>query len=157
MMESFFSCLYNMDIRNQIKYITKRKFKQNGRAKALFKGNQFFFQMENVEKMSPAVLANVGILMMTSQDVGWKMMLVQWLEKCDEADKELMTGFCDIYIEKTIDYLSKCCQPHMFGNNDTKGCPRYKRVINHSVENMVSTFTTLLDVSILMFFAMDYQ
>lgn len=108
--------------------------------------------MENVEKMSPAVLANVGILMMTSQDVGWKMMLVQWLEKCDEADKELMTGFCDIYIEKTIDYLSKCCQPHMFGNNDTKGCPRYKRVINHSVENMVSTFTTLLDVSIFFYF-----
>lgn len=107
--------------------------------------------MENVEKMSPAVLANVGILMMTSQDVGWKMMLVQWLEKCDEADKELMTGFCDIYIEKTIDYLSKCCQPHMFGNNDTKGCPRYKRVINHSVENMVSTFTTLLDVCIFLF------
>ena len=103
--------------------------------------------MENVEKMSPAVLANVGILMMTSQDVGWKMMLVQWLEKCDEADKELMTGFCDIYIEKTIEYLSKCCQPHMFGNNDTKGCPRYTRVINHSVENMVGTFTTLLDVS----------
>eukprot|EP00105_Crassostrea_gigas_P044993 XP_019929141.1 PREDICTED: dynein beta chain, ciliary isoform X4 [Crassostrea gigas] len=109
---------------------------------------RFIWEMENVEKMSPAVLANVGILMMTSQDVGWKMMLVQWLEKCDEADKELMTGFCDIYIEKTIDYLSKCCQPHMFGNNDTKGCPRYKRVINHSVENMVSTFTTLLDALI---------
>nr|XP_022320176.1 dynein beta chain, flagellar outer arm-like isoform X6 [Crassostrea virginica] len=109
---------------------------------------RFIWEMENVEKMSPAVLANVGILMMTSQDVGWKMMLVQWLEKCDEADKELMTGFCDIYIEKTIEYLSKCCQPHMFGNNDTKGCPRYTRVINHSVENMVGTFTTLLDALI---------
>ncbi|XP_056010102.1 uncharacterized protein LOC125667097 [Ostrea edulis] len=109
---------------------------------------RFIWEMENVEKMSPAVLANVGILMMTSQDVGWKMMLVQWLEKCDEADKELLTGFCDVYIEKTIEYLTKCCQPHMFGNHDTKGCPQYKRVINHSTENMVATFTTLLDALI---------
>lgn len=107
--------------------------------------------------MSFVVLVNVGILMMILQDVGWKMMLVQWLEKCDEVDKELMIGFCDIYIEKIIDYFLKCCQLYMFGNNDIKGCFRYKRVINYLVENMVFTFIILLDVSIFLFYVMDYQ
>ena len=31
--------------------------------------------MESLQNMSPAVLANVRILMTTSQDVGWKLML----------------------------------------------------------------------------------
>ena len=104
--------------------------------------------MESLQNMSPAVLANVGILMMTSQDVGWKLILVQWLEKRDEEDRELLTGFCDVYIEKTIDYLTECCQPQMF-SNAKKAMPQYRRVIQHSVENMVTTFTTLFDVSVI--------
>ncbi|KAK3108743.1 hypothetical protein FSP39_014630 [Pinctada imbricata] len=108
---------------------------------------RFIWEMESVNNMSPAVLANVGILMMTSQDVGWKLILVQWLEKRDEEDKELLTGFCDVYIEKTIDYLTECCQPQMF-TNTKGGTPQYKRVIQHSVENMITTFTTLFDAMI---------
>ena len=59
----------------------------------------------------------------------------------------ISTGFCDVYIYKTINYLSEATKPHMFANNKA-GMPRYRRVISHTVENMVMTFTTLLDVSI---------
>ena len=101
--------------------------------------------METVAHMSPALLANVGVMVMTPQDVGWKLMLVQWLEHRQESDRELLTGFCDVYIEKTIDYLSECCTPHMLGGKKTT-CPQYKRVIQHNIENMISTFCTLLEV-----------
>ncbi|KAJ8316357.1 hypothetical protein KUTeg_006371 [Tegillarca granosa] len=90
------------------------------------------------------MLANVGILSMTMADVGWKLMLVQWLEKRTDADKELLTGFCDVYIEKTIDYLTQCTTPHMFTGKKA-GIPQYKRVVPHTVENMVSTFCTLVE------------
>ena len=42
--------------------------------------------------MSPSVLATVGVLVMSSSDVGWKLMLVQWLEHRNEPDKDLLTG-----------------------------------------------------------------
>ena len=84
---------------------------------------------------------------MNMQDVGWKILLVQWLERRPEADKELLTGFCDVYIQKTIDYLLQCCQPHMFGSVGAT-IPQYKRVIPHTMENMITTFSTLLEVNV---------
>ena len=49
-------------------------------------------QLESLEHMSPSVLATVGVLVMSSSDVGWKLMLVQWLEHRNEPDKDLLTG-----------------------------------------------------------------
>lgn len=103
--------------------------------------------MESVAHMSPALLANVGVMVMTPKDVGWKLILVQWLEHRPENDRELLTGFCDVYIEKTIEYLNDCCTPHMLGGTKKK-CPQYKRVIQHNIENMIGTFCTLLEVNI---------
>jgi len=51
-----------------------------------------------------------------------------------------------VYIYKAISYLTECTKPHMF-SVPKSGLPCYKRVINHTVENMVVTFTNLLDVS----------
>ncbi|XP_069115919.1 uncharacterized protein [Argopecten irradians] len=105
---------------------------------------RFFWELETVGHMSPALLANVAILHMSNLDVGWKLLLVQWLERRPEADKELLSGFCDVYIQKTVDYLTECCQPHILGGVKRTG-PQYKRVIPHSIENMINTFCTLLE------------
>ena len=66
----------------------------------------------------------------------------------------LLPGYCDVYIYKTINYLSECTKPHMFATS-RKGTPQFKRVVNHTVENMVFTFTNLLDVSQLIWFLLD--
>jgi hypothetical protein len=42
--------------------------------------------------MSPSLLASVGVMVMSNTDVGWQLMLVQWLERRPDADKDLLTG-----------------------------------------------------------------
>ena len=42
--------------------------------------------------MAPSLLATVGVLVMSASDVGWKLILVQWLEHRNEPDKDLLTG-----------------------------------------------------------------
>lgn len=106
----------------------------------------FFLQMDNLSNLSPALLASVGVLMMNMTDVGWRLMLIQWLQQRPEEDREMLTGFCDTYIDKCVEYLSQCTQPHMFGSV-SKGLPHYKRIIPHTIENMISTFGILLEVS----------
>lgn len=98
--------------------------------------------------MTPSMLASVGVLVMSESDVGWKLMLVQWLEHRNEADRDLVTSFCDAYIERIVDYITACTQPAMLaGKPSDSGYPRYTRCINHSIINMVHTFIVLLEVS----------
>lgn len=42
--------------------------------------------------MSPSLLASVGVMVMSTTDVGWQLMLVQWLERRPDTDKDLLTG-----------------------------------------------------------------
>ncbi|GFS27875.1 dynein beta chain, flagellar outer arm [Elysia marginata] len=123
------------------------------------------WELESLEHMSPSVLATVGVLVMSSSDVGWKLMLVQWLEHRNEPDKDLLTEFCNIYLETIVDYVTRCTQPAMLSNNGKKKAvkdglvgppligessspqtPQYKRTISHSMVNMVRTFINLLEV-----------
>ena len=96
------------------------------------------------------MLASVGVLVMSDNDVGWKLMLVQWLEHRGEADKDLLTSFCDTYIQRIIDYVCDCTKLEIFGAKkpETAGTslPKYSRCIQHSVVNMVHTFIMLLEV-----------
>ncbi|GFO25145.1 dynein beta chain, ciliary-like, partial [Plakobranchus ocellatus] len=123
------------------------------------------WELETLEHMSPSVLATVGVLVMSSSDVGWKLMLVQWLEHRNEPDKDLLTEFCNIYLETIVNYVTSCTQPAMLSNNGKKKTfkdgmvgppligvapaeetPQYKRIISHSLVNMVRTFINLLEV-----------
>ncbi|XP_053409232.1 uncharacterized protein LOC123561373 isoform X4 [Mercenaria mercenaria] len=105
---------------------------------------RFMWELESLAKMSPSLLASVGVMVMSNTDVGWQLMLVQWLERRPDTDKDLLTGFCDVYIYKTINYMSECTRPHMFTSAKSP-YPQFKRAIIHTVENMIMTFTTLLD------------
>lgn len=99
--------------------------------------------------MTPSMLASVGVLVMSEGDVGWKLMLVQWLEHRNEADRDLLTSFCDTYIQRIVEYLEECTQRDMFGARKTQGgpaMPKYSRCLQHSVVNMVHTFMMLLEV-----------
>ena len=110
--------------------------------------------MENLEAMTPSMLASVGVLVMSEGDVGWKLMLVQWLEHRSEADKDLLTSFCDTYIQRIVDYVTECTKMEIFGapkkaaaTTEGETFPRYTRCIQHSILNMVHTFMVLLEVS----------
>jgi len=48
--------------------------------------------------MSPSLLASVGLMVMSSTDVGWQLMLVQWLERRPDNDKDLLTGACKLIV-----------------------------------------------------------
>ena len=98
------------------------------------------------------MLASVGVLVMSDGDVGWKLMLVQWLEHRNEADKDLLTSFCDTYIQRIVEYITECTKPEIFGAKqktaaEGEAFPRYTRCIQHSILNMVHMFMVLLEVT----------
>ena len=102
------------------------------------------FQTENLSELSPALLSNVGVVCMSRSDVGWRMMLQMWLDKHQEGEQEVIQAFCDQYIEKVIGHLDEYTKPSMLAGLTQEG--HYKRVIPHSNEAMISTFTTLFEV-----------
>ncbi|XP_076457719.1 uncharacterized protein LOC143291635 isoform X3 [Babylonia areolata] len=125
---------------------------------------RFIWEMESLEAMTPSLLASVGVLVMSEGDVGWKLMLVQWLEHRNEADKDLLTSLCDTYVQRIVDYVTECTRLEIFGakkhvqgaqgsgsgsgSGSVPGagaCPKYTRCIQHSVVNMVHTFIMLLE------------
>ena len=55
-------------------------------------------QLESLCNMSPSLLASVGLMVMSSTDVGWQLMLVQWLERRPDNDKDLLTGACKLIV-----------------------------------------------------------
>ena len=81
---------------------------------------------------------------MTSSDVGWRMMLKMWIDRHPEGEREVIQAFCDQYMEKTISHLDEYTKPPMLAGVAREG--HYKRVIPHSNEAMISTFTTLFEV-----------
>ncbi|XP_055866060.1 uncharacterized protein LOC106055129 isoform X2 [Biomphalaria glabrata] len=111
---------------------------------------KFIWELESLENMAPSLLATVGVLVISPSDVGWKLMLVQWLEHRNEPDKELLTELTNIYIETLVDFVTECTQPLIANRKEKpKGkVPQFKRVISHSLVNMVRTFTNLLEVLI---------
>jgi hypothetical protein len=83
---------------------------------------------------------------MSNADVGWRLMLANWVEQRPHPDKDQLRILCEIYIEEIVQFVQELtrrptqAKPHDIG-------PFYTRVILHqSTENMVPTFTSMLEV-----------
>ena len=83
---------------------------------------------------------------MTQDDVGWRLMLANWVEQRPHADKELLRSLCEIYVEEVVQFLKQLTKsPTQARPNETG--PFYSTLIPYqSEENMVSTFTAILEV-----------
>ena len=74
------------------------------------------------------------------------MMLAQWLESRPRSDQDLLKTLCDRYMETVMKHVGECTrQPSALAQQPPTG-PRYKPVVWRSEEDMISTFTTLLEV-----------
>lgn len=112
---------------------------------------RFFWEVETLSCLTPAILANVGVLVMTSRDVGWQMQLAMWVEQCREGDREVLRRLCEQYVETMVEYLEETTRAEMIGPAPaTKS--HYKRVIWQSNEAYIHTFTAIFDVSIVCLF-----
>ena len=58
---------------------------------------RFLWETESLSKLSPGLLASVGVLCMTAADVGWRMQLAAWIERRPETDRELISDLCNRY------------------------------------------------------------
>ena len=107
---------------------------------------RFLWETESLHNISPSLLATVGVLCMSCGDVGWRLMLASWLEQRQYPDKDQVRTLCELYVEEVVQFVQELtkratqAKPHETG-------PFYKRVMPmQSVENMVQTFTYLLQV-----------
>ena len=106
---------------------------------------RFLWEMETLARLTPAILANVGVLIMTLHDVGWRMQLAMWLERRQEHDIELLKHLCEQYVEELVEYVSEATQPSMAGPQSNVNT-HYTRVVWQSSEACINTFTALLEV-----------
>ena len=102
------------------------------------------FQTESLAGLAPSLLANIGVLCMTSEDVGWRMVITMWLERRPETHREILTQLCDKYLPPLMEYLQQLTASNILGQNSTV---RHRRVIQQTDEAMVNTCTTLIEVS----------
>ena len=67
---------------------------------------RFFWEVETLAHLTPAILANVGVLVMTSRDVGWRMQLAMWVERRRELDREVLrsVGIGDSFFKGLQDF-----------------------------------------------------
>ncbi|ESO89556.1 hypothetical protein LOTGIDRAFT_75597, partial [Lottia gigantea] len=107
---------------------------------------RFIWELDSLENLSPSLLANVGVLVMTEGDVGWKIMLVQWLEHRPETDQDLLTSFCNSYMEKLVDYVSKCTQPPIFGCKESNALDWFFISLLICFQSLVNPYPELSDV-----------
>ena len=56
---------------------------------------RFLWETESLSKLSPGLLASVGVMCMAASDVGWRMQLAAWVERRSEADREIIRDLCD--------------------------------------------------------------
>ena len=64
-----------------------------------------FLQIDILDDISPSLLSNSGILSMNTQDVGWRLVMQNWLSKQPDSSREILKGLCRRYIQTTIDFL----------------------------------------------------
>ena len=117
-------------------------------------------QTDSLAHISPALLATAGVLAMSGGDgggdggdVGWRMELASWLDQRTAADGALLRALCDAHMEAVVGYVHDGTQPPVLrgGGGGRAGARAggalLHRGIRHSEENMVATFTTLMEVS----------
>lgn len=104
-----------------------------------------------MHNISPSLLASVGVLCMSQDDVGWRLMLAGWVEQRQSPDKTLLRTLCEIYVEEIVQYLKDLTKlPTQAKPNETG--PFYSRVVPYqSEENMIHTLIALLEVNSLNF------
>lgn len=115
----------------------------------LIRSNSLFdIQMENLKEVSPATISQIGLLCMTRNDVGWRLVVNRWISKKQEREVELLRSLCDRYIGPTLDFLSaKTSVPPQPGAPPTKTrSQELEHAVFASELNMVETLIALVEV-----------
>ena len=81
---------------------------------------------------------------MTRDDVGWRLILANWLKRRPENDRDFLQTLCDKYIDAVLCHLKESMSTT---STSAKSTPRYQTSLMQSEENMLSTFTALLEVT----------
>ena len=63
-------------------------------------------QIDSLDSISPSVISSAGILLMSSNDVGWPLLVGKWLCKQPQQNREHLMALCNQYIEPSFEFLS---------------------------------------------------
>ena len=64
------------------------------------------FEVYDLQYASPATISRCGMVYVDPKDIGWKPFLWKWLHtREDEAEREVLSGLFDFYLDKCIDYV----------------------------------------------------
>ena len=51
------------------------------------------------------MLSGCGILKMSEDDVGWRLIIQNWLARQSDVNREVLTDLCKRYVQESIDFL----------------------------------------------------
>lgn len=84
---------------------------------------------------------------MDKSDIGWQLVLMNWLKSRPEEEKIILEKLTDRYVKRTLDYLDMCTRPAvMLSQNQQSTIPKMKRMVDVSDISMVTTFCHILEV-----------
>ena len=107
-----------------------------------------------MDSISPAILSGCGVLRLSKDDIGWRLIVQNWISQQPKANKEILTDLSRRYIEKTIDFLSneKVVRQNMNVSKSVVGYNHSHRHLQHAVsmteKNMVQNLIAIFEVSI---------
>ena len=106
------------------------------------------FQLESLSHLSPSLLSTVGVLAMDHGDVGWQLILAQWLDTRPEGEQDILRNLCDLYMEPVFQHLQEQTRSAVL----VAALPavenqQYRTVVAQTDEGIIKTFTALYEVS----------
>lgn len=107
---------------------------------------RFVWETISLESVAPALLAQVGIVSVGDEDVGWRLPMTNWLNRRPDAtERRLLSNLCDIYLPIVLEIIHEGTRPEMLGKRISNDIPRLQTSVTLNSLGVIQTFTTLLD------------
>src|SRR6218665_553669 len=109
-----------------------------------FSLNCLMLQTEDLSELSPSVVSSAGVVCMEHSSDVWKRMVDSWLMCHQEEQRKSLRQLCDRYLPPAFDFLKETVE------NVPRNSSELKRIVWQSDGNVISMFTALFEVGLML-------
>eukprot|EP00795_Rhopilema_esculentum_P016198 gene16198-7569_t len=115
---------------------------------------RFIWEVDTLDNIPTSLLLDCGVLKLNSDDIGWELILQNWLSRQTESNRDILTDLCNRYIPTTIDFLihekvirsEEKQKKSVVGYNHSHGQLQHAVSLTETnmVQNLISIFEALI-------------